>query len=365
MRSILRALAVCAAIGASCAPRFAQADNPPVPDPWQTSGPTDHDKATAADLRARADKAFNAGDLHAALAHNLAAYRLLGDRATACNTGLLARKIAASSPPEKQAEHYELAADLLEQCTSKYRLAPASGEEERRRVIGYHRELELARAELGAVRVLAPAQGAEVRIGGRVLGHGPLDVTAYVGEGLHEVSATRGTETTRRVVQVQKRGAYNVRLELAPPSEREAKPETAPAPSPPLLPRRFEAPPPPPSPRDPVVIAGTAASGGAAVAAAVLFGLSSVSYADARRARKEADALTGLDCFQSYRAPLACRAYRQETGNAHTFATAGYASLGGAALSGAATLVYVLARPRSPKSTLIAPKNIGMVLQWR
>jgi hypothetical protein len=362
MRSQLRSLASCAALGASFfAPCLARADEPPDPDPSRAS-PTEQDKATAADLRARADKAFNDGDFRAALPPNLAAYRLTGDRSTACNAGLLARKLAADSPPDAHGEHYELAAELLERCTAEL---PTSTEEQRKRAAPYFRALELTRLELGAVRVIVTDPGAEVRIGGRVLGHGPIDVTAYVREGMHEVAATRGTATERRQVQVQKRGAYTVMIESSPVAEPAPQGPT-PAP-PPLVPRRAEPLPMPPSRPDSLVIAGSVTSSGAAVGAAVLFGVSGVRQAEADEARREAEGMTGMGCFQSYRAPAQCRAYRQETGIAQSLMSAGFVSLGGAVLTGAATLVYALTNPkRDPKATTtVAPRGLGMVVQWR
>ena len=362
MRSRLRSLAACAALGASfCAPRLARADDPPDPDASRVS-PTAQDKATVADLRARADKAFNDGDFRAALAHNLAAYRLLGDRATACNAGLLARKVAADSPPDAQGEDYELAAELLERCTAE---SPTNTDEQRKSAAPYFRALELARIELGAVRVVATSPSTEVRMGGRVLGHGPIDVTVYVREGLHEVTATRGTRTERRQVHVQKRGAYTVRMAGPPIDEPEDRPqERAPAP-PPLAPRKVE-PPPAPTPPNSLVILGGVTSGGAAVAAAVLFGVSGVRQAEADEARQEAGGTTGMECFQSYRAPGACRTYRQETRIAQSLMSAGFVSLGGAVLTGASTLVYALMDPkRDPKATTVAPRGLGMVVKWR
>jgi hypothetical protein len=363
MRPRLRTLAVCAALGAAGAARVARADDdPPASEPSKVS-PAEQDKVTAADLRVRADKAFNEGDFRAALAHNLAAYRLLRDRATACNAGLLARKMAADSTPDAQGEYHELAAELLERCTAQYKLVPASTDEELKNAARYFRALELSRGELGAVRVIAPDPGVEVRIAGRMLGHGPLDVTAYVRDGLHEVTATRGNKTERSLVQVQKRGAYSVRIEIPVATAQEDKEEPAP---PPLIPRRVAAPP-APLLRDPLFIVGTATSGGAAVAAAVLFGLSGVRNAEADEARQEAQASTGTECFRSFQAPEACRTYRQESGNAQNLAVAGFVSLGGGVLSGAATLVYVLTNSKKgeQKPITIKPKGVGMVVQWR
>jgi hypothetical protein len=361
MRSQLRSLASFAALGASLfAPCLAKADEPPQPDRGRAS-PTAQDKATAADLRARADKAFNDGDFRAALAHNLAAYRLLGDRATACNAGLLARKTAADSPPDAQGEDFELAAELLERCTAEL---PADTDEQRKSAAPYFRALELARVELGAVRVIVTDPGAEVSIGGRLLGHGPIDITAYVRDGLHEVTATRGTKIERRRVQVQKRGAYTVRIEGSPVAEPEPQ-EPALAPPPPLVPRRLELPPAPPSRPDSLVIAGSVTSGGAAVGAAVLFGVSGVRQAEADEARRDAGSMTGMECFHSYRAPASCRTYRQETLIAQSLMSVGFVSLGGAVLTGAATLVYTLVNPkRDPKATAVAPRGLGMVVKW-
>lgn len=363
MRSQLRFLATCAALGASLLdPRLARADDPVRPALSHVDA-TAQDKATAADLRARADKAFTDGDFRAALAHNLAAYRLVGDRATACNAGLLARQVAADSPPDAQGEHYELAAELLERCAAEL---PASTDEQRKSAAPYFRALELARLELGSVRVIASDPGAEVRIGGRVLGQGPIDVTAYVREGMHEVTtARRGTRIERRQVQVQKRGAYTVRIEGAPEAEAE-RPETPAPPPPPLAPLRAKPQPLPLSGPDSLVIVGGVTSGGAAVGAAVLFGISSARQADADEARRDAAGRTGMDCFQSYRASAPCRSYRQESLIAQSLMSAGFVSLGGAVLTGAATLVYAFMNPkRDPKATTtVTPRGLGMVVQW-
>lgn len=362
MRAQLRSLASCAALGAWLfAPNLARADEPPGRGPARAS-PTAQERTTAAELRARADKAFNDGDFGAALAHNLAAYRLTEDRATACNAGLLARKIATDSPPDVQGEHFELAAELLERCTSEL---PANTDEQRKSAAPYLRVLELARVELGAVRVVVTEPGAEVRIGGRVLGQGPIDVTAYVREGMHEIAVTRGTKTERRHVQVQKRGAYTVRIEGSPVAEPE---EPAPPPPSPLVPLRAKPQPLPLSGPDPLVIVGSVTSGGAAVGAAVLFGVSSVRQSDADEARQDAANKTGMDCFQSYRASTPCRMYRQETLLAQSLMSAGFVSLGGAVLTGTATLVYALMNPkRGPKkttTTTVTPRGLGMVVQW-
>jgi hypothetical protein len=364
MRSQLRSLATCAALGASALHAcLARADDRPDRDPSRP-GSAAQDKVTAADLRARADKAFNEGDFRAALAHNLAAYRLTGDGATACNAGLLARKIAADGPPDahnERDEHLELAAELLERCAAQL---PADTADQRKSAAPYFRALELTRVELGAVRVIATDPSAEVSIGGRSLGHGPIDVTAYLREGQHEVMATRGARTERRRVQVQKRGAYTVRLEALPLVEPKGKAQEHAAP-PPLAPRRVAPLPAPPPPPNSLVILGSVTSGGAAVAAGVLFGVSGVRQAEADEARQSAEDKTGMECFQSYRAPSPCRAYRQEAGAAQSLMTAGFVSLGGAVLTGAATLVYGLATKRDPKATAIAPRGLGMVVQWR
>jgi hypothetical protein len=366
MRSQLRSIASCAALGASFfAPCLGRADDPPATEPSRTS-PTAQDKATAADLRARADRAFNDGDFATALTHNLAAYRLLGDRSTACNAGLLARKIATDSPPDAQGEHYELAVELLERCTAEL---PATTDEQRKSAAPFFRTLELSRLELGSVRVIVTDPGAEVTIGGRVLGHGPIDVTAYVREGMHEVAATRGNKTERRGVQVQKRGAYTVRIKGAPGAETETEAERrepAPAPPPPLLPLRAKPQPLPLSGPDSLVLAGSAVSGGAAVGAAVLFGVSSARQAVADEAHRDAASKTGMGCFQSYLASAPCHTYRQETLIAQSLMSAGFVSLGGAALTGAATLVYSLMNPkREPRATAtVTPRGLGMVVQW-
>lgn len=367
MRSQLRTLAAFTALGAACLPRGALADNPPVPDPSHVS-PMEQDKATAADLRARADKAFNDGDFRAALAHNLAAYRLLRDRATACNAGLLARKVATDSPLDAQGEYYELAAELLERCTAYYRLEPASTDQERKNAARYLQALEMARGELGAVRVIAPDAGADVRIGGRVLGQGPLDATAYVRDGFHEVTAIRGTKTERRAVQVEKRGAYSVRIEVPPEdvADQEDKPRNNSTAPPPLIPRRVNAPQAPPLMRDSLVIVGAATSGGAIVAAAVLFGIAGVRQAEADAARLDAQASTGMECFNSFRAPEPCRTYRQESGNAQNLVVGGFVTLGAGLLSGGATLAYVLTNSkRERKPVTIEPRGLGMVVKWR
>ena len=213
------------------------------------------------------------------------------------------------------------------------------------------------------MRVVVTDPGAEVRIAGRMLGHSPIDVTAYVRDGLHEVTVTRGTKTEMRHVQVQKRGAYTIRSEGPPVAEPEA-PE--PAPPPPLVPRRAMPQPLPMSGPDSLVIVGSVTSGGAAVGAAVLFGVSSARQADADEARRGAASKTGTDCFQSYRASAPCRTYRQETLLAQSLMSAGFVSLGGAVLTGAATLVYAVINPkRDPKSTTtFAPRGLGMVVQW-
>lgn len=360
MRSQLRSLATCAALGASsfhaC---LARADDRPLRVPSRP-GSAAQDKATAADLRARADKAFNEGDVRAALAHNLAAYRLTSDGATACNAGLLARTIAADGAPDAQGEHFELAAELLERCTAQL---PINTDEQRKSAAPYFRALALTRVELGAVRVIATDPDTEVSIGGRTLGHGPIDVTTYLREGLHEVTATRGTQTERRRVQVQRRGAYTVKLEGSPPVEPTSEAQEPAAP-PPLVPRRVP-PPPAPPPLNSLAILGSVTSGGAAVAAGVLFGVSGMRRVEADEARQSAEGKTGMECFQSYRAPSPCRAYRQEAGAAQSLMSAGFVSLGGAVLTGAATLVYGLATKRDPNATAIAPRGLGMVIQWR
>jgi hypothetical protein len=52
--------------------------------------------------------------------------------------------------------------------------------------------------------------------------------------------------------------------------------------------------------------------------------------------------------------------------NAQSLMSAGFVSLGGAVLTGVATLVYALTNPkRDPKASTVAPKGLGMVVQWR
>lgn len=102
------------------------------------------------------------------------------------------------------------------------------------------------------------------------------------------------------------------------------------------------------------------------MAAAILLGVASVRQAEANEARWSAGGMTRMECSQSYWAPAPCLTYQQETGNAQSLMSAGWVSLGGAVLTGAATLVYVLTNPkRDPKATTVAPRGLGMVIQWR
>lgn len=78
--------------------------------------------------------------------------------------------------------------------------------------------MTLVRAEVGALHVRVNVAGAEVSVGGRVVGYAPVDDEVFVSQGTVTVSASApGYEQALKSVQVAKGGAADVVLTLKEP----------------------------------------------------------------------------------------------------------------------------------------------------
>jgi hypothetical protein len=220
--------------------------------------------------------------------------------------------------------------DAAEHLAFAVRVWPPTGKSDKREFAV--ERLQLARKEVGALRVAVDVPRAEVLVDGVVVGEAPLEGEVFVEAGSHVVEARlAGYETATQRVEAAKGSAQEVALAMVA-VKAEPPPVVVVAPT---------------GPNRGVLIAGGVIGGVALVTGAIFAGLSNSKAKDADD-EHTALAMTGpTPCAGASGASTACTDIVAAANAKRTFANASFWSFVGAGMVGTGTLIYALAIPKS------------------
>jgi hypothetical protein len=282
--------------------------------------PLTRDATSAQILRDRARLAMETDELPEARAALLALQALDPSVDTACNLGLVARRLKV----------WVEAAENLHRCVRAYAAVPAAPAE-RARYDELAGELLMARTAVTSVVLKGPS-GAPVTVDGRSLGVASSDREYFIEPGWHVFGV--GGERQR----IHFKAGTKLLLEFGDPS---TKPSTK---------------------VDPVLVVGLTVTGAAAVTSGALFAASAVKRGDAQIERDEVRK-TSISCAQQHSDQARCDGIKKAEDLAGDLQTAAIVSLLGAGAAGAATVIY-WSQPRSSARVVVGASSVQVVVQW-
>jgi hypothetical protein len=278
------------------------------------------DKGHAQMLRDRARLAIETDELPEAHAALLALQALDPSIDTACNLGLVARRL----------QRWVEAAENLNRCVRAYTAVPVEPVERARydELVG---ELLMARAAVTSVVLTAP-RGAPVTVDERPIGAASSHREYFVEPGWHVFGV--GDERQRIHFKAGARLALKFGVSAKSPS----------------------------GARDPVLVGGIVGTIAAAVTGGALITASHVKRGDAEGARGEA-LDTSRSCALAHRDQAQCDGIKGAKDMAGDLQTAAIVSFIGAGALGAATTFYWSVKPSSPR-VVVGASSIQVVVQW-